>query len=137
MHDIGSFAINQLDHSYGLTFHSKQRQYHSTNESEYDRYGTTHSALGYVIATELKLPTELAQTILLHHEPNIDLIKNPQLRRYVALIEMAHLFDIRSRNKYKQLSEKHQITLDKCSAILEINEQEMLQLNSKMERFAA
>lgn len=95
LHDIGTFALVELDSNYGSTFVSSLTNHHEIEASEFKQYGTTHSALGYVTCQGWNIPNSIAQAILLHHIDNIQTVKNDKLKRYVALLELAHLLAIK------------------------------------------
>ena len=90
VHEIGSFALCELDENYGEIFERNLAEDHVIEQSEVELYGTNHAALGYVIAHTWNIPSYIAQTILLHHTDDINSIKNNQVRCAVALIELAH-----------------------------------------------
>ncbi len=91
VHEIGAFALCELDEKYGEKFESNLAEVLTIEENEVALYGTDHSSLGYVIAHTWNIPSYIAQTILFHHSANIHSIKNNQVRCSVALIELAHV----------------------------------------------
>lgn len=122
IHDIGTFALNELDEIYGQTFVGKLINYSASERSEYERYGTTHSALGYVITRAWRVPNYLSQAILLHHIAKIPAIKNAKLRQLVALIELSHTISFRKTHQGKETAANIAI-YQECIDILEISEE--------------
>lgn len=119
VHDIGTFAIHQLDDSYGMIFNAKNRVFTASNEQEFHHYGTSHSAFGYVLAKELNLPEEIAQTILLHHERDIDRINNPKIQKNVAILELAHLINHQRQVKSNALNQEQTAIYEMCCKVLQ------------------
>ncbi|WP_373017690.1 HDOD domain-containing protein [Thiomicrorhabdus sp.] len=124
MHDIGSFALSELDDNYGDSFVGKLFEHYTSHKNEFSKYGTTHSALGYVIAKTWSIPSYIGQTILLHHESRIAAIKNDKLRNLVAIIELAHAIAIRQNRKVRE-SEENIAIYKECQRILELTDDEM------------
>ncbi|WP_028485920.1 HDOD domain-containing protein [Thiomicrorhabdus chilensis] len=132
MHDIGSFALSELDNVYGQTFVGKLVDHYTSHKLEYAEFGTTHSALGYVIAKSWRISNFISQSILLHHEPNLHSIKNEKLRHYIAIIEMAHAISIKQKHA-KQPSAEADSIYEECQAILELSDEQLhdIQVNVK------
>ncbi|MDG6773706.1 HDOD domain-containing protein [Thiomicrorhabdus sp. ZW0627] len=124
MHDIGSFALSELDENYGNSFVGTLFEHYTSHKNEYSKYGTTHSALGYVIAGTWSIPPYIGQTILLHHEPRISAIKNDKLRSLVAIIELAHAIALRQNRRVQESAENIAIYKE-CQRILELTDDEM------------
>ncbi|MBO1923435.1 HDOD domain-containing protein [Thiomicrorhabdus sp. 6S3-12] len=138
IHDIGSFAIHKMDENYGMTFHHSHQSFHAANDHDCKKYGTSHSALGYVIAHELHLPKLIAHTILLHHEQHTMRIKEADLRRNVALLKMAHFLEMDLRFKNSKQANTHrncadeQEQIERCLAVLGLNQQHLKQIDSRL-----
>ena len=128
IHDLGAFAIHQLDKNYGILLHSSQTKHQHRKQYEQDLYGTSHSALGYVLAKELNLPEDIAITLLLHHEQNIESIKSPVIRNNVAMIELAHLLSMKLSGSEAQWSHKQSQMFERCKQLLRVDEHAMSQI---------
>ena len=118
LHDIGAFALAEIDDSYGSTFVGSLANHFDVEEHEFEKYGTTHSALGYVIARAWNIPNSIAQSLLLHHEPKINEIANIKLKKYVAVIELAHLLSTHQSDQKQNQSNKNDI----CTTLFDILE---------------
>ncbi len=124
IHDIGSFALSELDENYGETFVGKLVDHHDLEKHELSHYGTTHSALGYVTAQAWNLPTYIAQVTLLHHTDKISALKNNKLRNLIAIIELAHALSILKNHKQPNSTEAMAMR-DECQAILELSDEQL------------
>lgn len=122
IHDIGAFALSEIDENYGQIFVGRMRNHYSMYKQEYARFGTTHTALGYVIADNWGLPPLISQTILLHHEPNLQAIKNTQLRQWTAILELAHALAVEKSNQMSVSLEIKKV-LQESSTVLNLQEE--------------
>ncbi|MDG6777265.1 HDOD domain-containing protein [Thiomicrorhabdus sp. zzn3] len=122
IHDIGGFALSEIDENYGQIFVGRMRNHYSMYKQEYARFGTTHTALGYVIADNWGLPPLISQTILLHHEPNLQAIKNTQLRQWTAILELAHALAVEKSNQMSVSLEIKKV-LQESSTVLNLQEE--------------
>ena len=109
IHDIGTFALAEVDENYGSTFVSSLTNHFTIERDEVARFGTTHSAIGYALAHSWNIPNYIAQTLLLHHSSNINLIKNDKLKSLVALIELAHSLSIKHNHGKQETDLNHHI----------------------------
>ena len=125
VHDIGSFVLSEFDENYGQTFIGKLVQHRELEKHELSCYGTTHTALGYVIAQSWNLPPYIAQVTLLHHSQKISTLKNNKLRNLTAMIELAHAISIMKNNKIPTNSNILEM-YHECQVILELTD---VQLN--------
>lgn len=124
MHDIGSFVLSELDTNYGPTFVGKLTHHYSCQQKEYAQYGTTHSALGYVIARSWSIPKSISQTILLHHERQLHRIHNKKLRTMTALLELAHALSIHKHHKNESNREIETMYAE-CLDILKLDQEKI------------
>lgn len=135
IHDIGSFAIHQLDQNYGILFNGQQVEFNSTTEQEFNRYGTSHSAFGYVMAKEMKLPEDLARIILLHHEEKLSSIRNHEIRLKVALLEIAHLINSKRINKKPDLTPEQKKLFEESRQILDLTQTDIDKIEKEIETY--
>jgi len=96
LHDVGAFALAELDDMYGQVFISSLNKYYTLEEREIQKFGTTHAAMGYVLSQGWSMPNYISQTILLHHSSQFSDIKNEKLKSLVAMVELAHALQIKS-----------------------------------------
>ena len=131
VHDIGGFALSVIDPNYGDNFVAKQFKHFSMSKHEEATYGTTHSALGYLIAQSWNVPKYIAQTILLHHISNIDAIEHPKLKSLIAIVELAHSISVIKSHK-NEISDEAQRIYTECQRILDLTDHELneIALNS-------
>lgn len=94
VHDIGTFLFAELDQLHPTTFVSSLVNYYRLHQNEYDHFGTTHSAVGYVMTKEWGLRDEVCKAILLHHEDGLCRIKDPLIRQLTAMLELAHFLTL-------------------------------------------
>jgi len=124
VHDIGSFILSDLDENYGDTFVGRLLSHHEVEQYELKHYGTTHSALGYVIAHSWSIPNYISQTILLHHTPHICSVANDKLRNLIAIIELAHAIST-LRNSTKDNDYGAEKIKTECQIILGLSDEEL------------
>ncbi|GKT12545.1 MAG: hypothetical protein ISEC1_P1523 [Thiomicrorhabdus sp.] len=127
LHDIGGFALTEIDPHYGDDFIKNQFKYLSMSKYEEATFGTTHAALGYLIAQSWNVPNYISQTILLHHIHSIDLIENTKLRSLISTIELAHSISNIKNHKNKASGEAKNI-YEKCKHILDISDDELYEI---------
>lgn len=89
-HNIGAFMMTRLDPAYETVFTKSLSAPYSTTELELDTYHTTHGMVGVLVAEAWNLDTSFRKTMILHHDRNLDSIKTPELKRLVALIQLAN-----------------------------------------------
>lgn len=89
-HNIGAIMLAKLDPHYETIFAKSLSAPFSTNEVELDTYKTTHGLVSVLIAEEWDLDSSFKKTMILHHEPNLNSIRNPELKQLVALIQLAN-----------------------------------------------
>ena len=123
VHDIGAFILGEKDDNYGDLFVVKQIRHYIMESDELTKYGTTHSALGYVIAKSWNLPNYIAQTILLHHTRHIRAIENNKLRNLIAMMELAHSISVIKNHKQDPCPDAQKIVAE-CCEILDLTNDE-------------
>lgn len=135
VHDIGSFAIQQIDSNYGMVFEGKNLNSMVSSQKESNRYGTSHSALGYVMSKALQLPKEISLTILFHHEPDIEIINNPRVQRNVALLELSHLIRIQQEYGTDGLQMEQTELFERCCRVLNMSSVEIDEVHKELSHF--
>jgi len=133
LHDIGTFALAEVDQVYGQVFINTLNKHYTLEKDEFSKYATTHTAVGYVIANQWNLPNSLAQTVLLHHSKVIDDIHNEKLLALIATVKLAHSLSIKYMNKQKQTKET-QAAYDAGLEVLEFSEDIVKQIDSQAEK---
>ncbi|MBN2865126.1 MAG: HDOD domain-containing protein [Thiotrichales bacterium] len=129
LHDIGSFALAEIDPSYGSTFVGRLANHFEVEQQEFAKYGTTHSALGFVIARSWNIPKSIAQSLLLHHEPQIAAVTHIKLQKFAALIELAHLLSTHQSDSPQTQVKKHALC-HSLFEILECNEEDIRKIQT-------
>lgn len=129
VHDVGAFILSAKKDSYGDNFVGNQYNHYSMERDEYETFGTTHSALGYVIADSWCIPNYIAQTILLHHTPHIHVIENNKLRTLIAVLELAHSISVIQKHK-NNASEESKKIYNECQQVLGLTDDDMLEICS-------
>ena len=124
VHDIGGFALSVIDPNYGENFVGKQFKHISMSKHEEATYGTTHAALGYLIAQSWNVPKYISQTILLHHISNISAIENDKLKNLIAVVELAHSISVIKTHK-NEISDEAQRIYAECQKILDLTDHEI------------
>lgn len=117
LHDIGAFILAELNSSYGEVFVGKQNNHFGLEEDEIALFGTSHSAIGYALAKSWSIPSYIAQTILLHHTPQLTKITNNKLRSLVAIIELAHSLSIKKNHAKYEGSSNDEICKESQEAL--------------------
>ena len=89
-HNAGCLLMSaEFKERYNPTFLNELKLAHSVALEEDVRYQTNHTLAGVIIAKRWELETLLVQTILLHHQKNLALIKNEKTRQLVAVLQLA------------------------------------------------
>lgn len=131
IHDIGAFILAEIDDNYGATFVGKQTNHFGLEQDEEARFGTTHSAIGYVLTHSWNLPNYISQTLLLHHSPSLDKVENDKLKNMIALIELAHAMAI----KHKHGKQETKLNDDICKLsqnILGLSDDDITEIHKKI-----
>lgn len=134
LHDIGTFALTEIEQDYGQTFVGKLVEHYDSHKREYERFGTTHSAMGYVITKSLSLPNSFSQTILLHHEHDLSRINNEKLRHMVAVIELAHALLLEQKHKEGKCPENKKL-LQNAQQALQLNDEGIASIKAGLSDF--
>ncbi|WP_024850555.1 HDOD domain-containing protein [Hydrogenovibrio kuenenii] len=117
-HNIGAIMMTKLDPNYENIFAKSLSSPFSTNQAELDTYRTSHGLVGVLVADEWELDTPFKKTMILHHEPNLDSIRNPELKQLVALIQLANglvseqVFQVYMTPELKEMIERSQQVLN-------------------------
>lgn len=90
VHDIGTFLLAEIDSLYAERFSGQLIKHYSIQALEFEKYGTTHSAVGYVATQAWGISQTLSKGILLHHEEDLQRINDPKVRQAAALLELSH-----------------------------------------------
>lgn len=90
IHDIGTFILSKIDPMLPETFVGSLPNHYKLHENEYERFGTSHSALSYVVAKEWGLDDAMCKAILLHHQKDLKRVKDDRVQKLTALLELAH-----------------------------------------------
>lgn len=89
-HNIGAIMMTKLDPNYAAIFTKSLSSPFAMNQTEIDHYKTSHGLVGILVAEEWDLDTPFKKTMILHHEPNLNSIRNLELKKLVALIQLAN-----------------------------------------------
>lgn len=89
-HNAGCLLLSaEFGEAYNPSFLNELQLAHSVVDEEDARYQTNHTLAGVIIAKRWALDPLLVQTILLHHQPDLTLIKNAKTRQLVAVLQLA------------------------------------------------
>lgn len=89
-HNIGALVMAVMDNSYEERFFQTLTAPFSEYRKEEADYGTSHSFIGVVIADQWSLTDTFKKVMILHHQEDLRIIKNEELRVLVALIQLAN-----------------------------------------------
>ena len=124
LHDVGAFALAELDENYGQVFISSLNKHYTLEEKEVQKFGTSHTAMGYVLSQGWSMPNYISQTILLHHSRDLDDIKNDKLKSLVAIVELAHALQIKSFDAVHETRDNSQVYAQSIR-ILDLSEEDI------------
>ncbi len=135
LHDIGAFALAELDEVYGQVFVSSLNNHYTLEQKEVAKFGTSHSAMGYVLAMGWSMPKYIAQSILLHHTERMDDISNEKLKLFVAMLELAHAVQIKNFDAQHETRQNHAI-YEKCQKVLNLSDEELGHIQTQITKQA-
>lgn len=135
LHDIGCFALFQMDTNYGVVFQNSENRFNDNNQAEFQRYGTSHSAFGYVIDKQLNLPEEVALSVLFHHETKIERINHANIRRNITVLRLAHLIHYQQLNHQPHLKTKAQLAFNETCELLGIDDNTLRKIHQQTSQY--
>lgn len=89
-HNIGAIMMNKVDPGYETIFTKSLSSPFASNQMELEQYQTTHGVVGILVAEEWNLSTPFKKTMIMHHDKNLDKIRNTELKQLVAMIQLAN-----------------------------------------------
>lgn len=134
LHDIGTFVLTELDSKYGQVFIGSLTLHYALEHKEVEKYGTSHSAIGYVIARSWFISKSIAQAILLHHAEQFSDLKSPKLKAFIAVIELAHALEIKEFNSAYDNAENQKV-YDSSKQELALSEEQIDEIRAQMSRY--
>lgn len=123
-HNIGAIMLTKLDEGYETIFAKSLSTPFVTTPLELEAYGTTHGMIGVLVAEEWNLDSPFKKTMILHHEPNLDTIRNSDLKQLVALVQLANgivseqVFKVYKTPELKEM-------MNRCQGLLNLNDAQM------------
>ncbi len=130
VHDIGTFLFAELDKLHPETFVASLVNHYQVHQDEYARFGTTHSAVGYVMTKDWGLKDDVCKAILLHHENDLNRIKDPHIRQLTAMLELAHVLAL--ENKKDILETELPVLYEDTIQALELTEDDIKQIRRQV-----
>ncbi len=110
LHDIGQVLMFAAAPSaYAQSLELRQRNDVSILAAEIEVFGYDHTAAGSLLAKDWKLPSEIAEAIAAHHEPDLDSNTGSELGDLIHLAEvLSHALDLgeQPNNRVPDLSER-------------------------------
>ncbi|MDG4812905.1 HDOD domain-containing protein [Hydrogenovibrio sp. 3SP14C1] len=89
-HNAGAIVMEMKFGNYQSTFYNTLTNCYSGLTREVKNYKTHHGFYGLLVAKEWRLDSIYAQVMLMHHQRNLDAIKNKHVRTLVALIQLGN-----------------------------------------------
>ncbi|MGE4498744.1 MAG: HDOD domain-containing protein [Hydrogenovibrio sp.] len=130
VHDIGTFLFAELDKLHPETFVASLMNHYQVHQDEYARFGTTHSAVGYVMTKDWGLKDEVCKAILLHHEDDLKRIKDKDIRQLTAMLELAHVLAL--ENKKNILETELPVLYEDTIQVLALTEDDVNQIRRQV-----
>jgi HD-like signal output (HDOD) protein len=128
-HDCGIAAMNMRFTDTYLETLLLANEDHSKSQVEYenDNHNTNHAVVGYYIASGWKLPKDIRQVILNHHEPDFLITSNSDDQRsiYAILTIASNMVSMIKRKKMNQGWDEVKV---ECFAQLNIDEDKVKDL---------
>lgn len=130
-HNIGAIMMTKLDSHYETIFAKSLSSPFSSNSAELETYRTSHGLVGVLVAEEWELDTPFKKTMILHHEPNLETIRNAELKKLVALVQLANglvseqVFKVYMTPELKDMIERTQL-------VLELSDEQMSELRQSL-----
>lgn len=90
-HNVGALMLAKYDPQYLSIFDKSLTAPISSIEQEFKHYQTSHGVLGLLIAEEWGLEDVFKKVIVMHHEGDLQVIRNVELRQMVALVQLANV----------------------------------------------
>lgn len=135
-HDCGIAAMSMRFSSTYLETLLLANEDHSRSQVEHenDHHGSNHAVVGYFIASGWKLPKNIRQVILNHHEPDF-LITSPSddQRSIYAILLIAN--NLVSTIKRKKTIQGWDLVKEECFAQLDIDEDKYKDLSEDLDMF--
>jgi len=88
-HNAGAIVMAMRFDGYNKTFYNTITNCYSGISKETAKYGTSHGVFGLLVAKEWELYSHYSQVILLHHQKDVSIIKEDEVRTLVVLIQLA------------------------------------------------
>lgn len=90
-HNAGCLLLATKDPKhYGELFQLSQTAPQTVIHKEYERYNSTHTAVGVILGKKWHLSVDMLSAIFLHHIDRCEKIQNAKVRAMVALIKIAN-----------------------------------------------
>lgn len=89
-HNAGAIIMAMKFEHYPQIFFNTLTNCYSGIQKEIKAYGAHHGVFGLLVAKKWQLASMYAQVMLMHHQMNFDIIKDPKSKTLVALIQLAN-----------------------------------------------
>ncbi|MDX1795116.1 MAG: HDOD domain-containing protein [Hydrogenovibrio sp.] len=89
-HNAGAIIMSMKFEDYDGFFYNTLTNCYSGVVREIKHYGTSHGVFGLLVAKKWQLASMYAQVMLMHHQKNLDVIKDPLNKALVAIVQLAN-----------------------------------------------
>lgn len=89
-HNAGAIIMSMKFDDYDGFFYNTLTNCYSGVVREIKQYGTSHGVFGLLVAKKWQLVSMYSQVMLMHHQKNLDVIKDPLIKALVSLVQLAN-----------------------------------------------
>lgn len=119
-HNIGAIMLGKFDDNYQDIFQKSLTAPLTSIDIELERYQTSHPVVGLLVAENWELEDIFKKVIVMHHEKNMMVIRNQELRKLVALIQLSTA--IIAEKKYQvYMTPELKTVAESCVMVLELD----------------
>lgn len=131
-HDCGIPVMAMKYNDYEETFKSSMaKKSEALTKIEENSYRVNHATIGYYVATSWRLPKDICQLILAHHDHQYILSNANRIQKfYYAILKLAE--NIVHQHKYNRDANDWEVVSESILELLNINQDEYLALVEKI-----
>ncbi|WP_024851483.1 HDOD domain-containing protein [Hydrogenovibrio kuenenii] len=89
-HNAGAIIMAMKFDDYPQFFFNTLTNCYSGSHKEVSVYGAHHGVFGLLVAKKWQLASMYAQVMLMHHQMNFEIVKDPKAKTLVAIIQLAN-----------------------------------------------
>ena len=120
-HNVGAIVMAKYDAAYLSHFQKSLSAPVSSMSIEIDRYKASHGVVGLLVAENWGLEDVFKKVIIMHHESDLAVMRNVEVRKLVALIQLANTI-VAEKVFQVYMTPELQTMAAQCVAHLELNE---------------